>query len=382
MNLFKNKILRSIMIVIGIIGILIIAVLLTLRCSPQFGGTISVKGKKEYSNSTNFKDGKFINRNEVDVAVKITFAGFIKNLPLLFESKDTTTIPSADLPKEDIKLSYLNIKNGETRLFWFGHSSILLQIEDKNILFDPVFSQRASPFSWTGPKRFSSSLPITVNKLPEIDAVIISHDHYDHLDYNTINEIKDKVKMFYTPLGVGVHLKRWGIETKRIVELDWWQEVNTEGLKLIATPSLHTSGRKPNTTASTLWSSWIIKSKKQSIFFSGDGGYDNHFKEIGDKYGPFDFALMECGQYNAMWPKLHMFPEQTVQAGVDIKAKQIMPIHWGAFSISTHPWTEPVERVIRAGEKINLPVIVPKIGEPIIIQDPVKYSDETWWNNN
>ena len=367
------------MIVLGIIAILTLVVVLTYSCSPQFGGVITAKAKNKYSNSPNFKDGKFINRNEVDVAVKITFSDFIKNLPLLFEPRDSTTIPSNDLPREDMELSFVDNEKAKTQLFWFGHSSFLLQIEERNILIDPVFSQRASPFSFMGPKRFSSSLPISVDKLPKIDAVIISHDHYDHLDYKAITKIKDKVKMFYTPLGVGVHLKKWGIEEERIVELDWWQEANADELKFIATPSLHTSGRKPNTTASTLWASWVIKSETESIYFSGDGGYDVHFKEIGERFGPFDFAMMECGQYNEMWPKLHMFPEQTVQAGIDVQAKQIMPIHWGAFSISSHSWTDPVERVIDAAKKAKLPLIIPIIGEPIIIQDTIKYSEETWW---
>lgn len=379
MSLKRKKLLRRFLIVVGFFGILFTTVFMTISCSPQFGGTISDKRMNEYRKSPNFKEGKFVNRNEVDVAVKITFSDFIKNLPLMFESRDYATIPAVDLPKYDIKLSYLNNKNGETRLFWFGHSSFLLQIDNLNILIDPVFSQRAAPFSWVGPKRFSSSLPITADLLPEIDAVIISHDHYDHLDYHAIKELKEKVKMFYTPLGVGSHLERWGIEEDIIVELDWWQKAAVAGLQLIATPSLHTSGRKPNTTGSTQWASWVIKSETESIYFSGDGGYDGHFKEIGERFGPFDFALMECGQYNEMWPKLHMFPEQTVQAGIDIKAMRILPIHWGAFSISSHSWTDPVERVITAAKKAKIPLVIPKIGEAINLNDSINYTKETWW---
>jgi L-ascorbate metabolism protein UlaG (beta-lactamase superfamily) len=378
-KIFSKSITRYLMISIGIIIFVLSIVILTLSCSPQFGGSMSENKLKSYSSSSNFHDGKFINKDGVDVSVKISFSDFIKNIPMMFQAQDTATVPSQDLPMIKIDKPSINSKDGITQVYWFGHSSLFIQIEGKNILLDPVFSMRAAPFSWIGPKRFSSSLPISLENLPEIDAVVISHDHYDHLDYEAILKLKDKTKMFFTPLGVGIHLKRWGVDENKIIELDWWQEINTGDLKFIATPALHTSGRKPNTTASTLWASWVIKSKTESIFFSGDGGYEEHFKAIGEKFGPFNIAFMECGQYNEMWPKLHMFPEQTIQASIDIQAKLVLPIHWGAFTISEHSWTDPIERFTKAANKKNIPVIIPKIGEAIIINDSLQSTPRQWW---
>jgi L-ascorbate metabolism protein UlaG (beta-lactamase superfamily) len=244
-----------------------------------------------------------------------------------------------------------------------------------------MFGKVPAPHPTLGNNRFSKELPIEVEKLPLIDAVLISHDHYDHLDYGSIKKLKEKVKMFYTPLGVGAHLHEWGIEKERIVELDWWQETTFDSLIFRCTPAQHFSGRGLNDRANTLWSSWIIQSEHDNIFFSGDSGYGPHFKEIGDKYGPFDFAMMECGQYNELWPEIHMFPEETAQAGIDVQAKLIMPIHWGAFKLGMHPWTEPVERISKKADELGIEMIIPKIGEPIEFYNSSGIKS-TWWQSN
>ena len=381
-GLFKT-LKRMIIIIVCIVLLLGYIVFLSMKFNPRFGGELSEERNALYISSPNFKDGKFINKNEFDVSPKITLSGFIEGLGHLF-SKDSSGL--ATLPKSDLKVYQLNgpdispVKDS-TRLVWFGHSTFLLQLKNKNVLIDPMFGNVPSPYSWLGEKRFSAKLPITIEKLPKIDAVLLSHDHYDHLDYGSILKLKDKVDRFYTPLGVGIHLEKWGVEKERIVELDWWQSVEHGGLTFRCTPSQHSSGRKLNAMSNTLWSSWVIKSENDNIFFSGDGGYAEHFREIGEKFGPFDFAMLECGQYNEQWPFLHMFPEQTAQAGLDLNAKQIMPIHWGAFRLSNHPWQEPVERLIIAAKKLAIPVVVPKIGEPILIEPVIKYSNEPWWGN-
>jgi len=345
-------------------------------CSPQFGGVATKEQRTEYEKSSNYSDGKFINQKKVDES--LSFKELRKGLwEYLFT-------PSEAKPQNDIlveKIDSLNIAQfkDSTRLIWFGHSTFLLQLENQNILIDPMFSKVAAPYTWLGSNRFSKELPIEIEKMPSIDAVILSHDHYDHLDYKSILKLKNKVKMFYAPLGVGVHLVKWGIEKERIVELDWWQEISSKGLTFKCTPSQHFSGRKFKTRGSTLWSSWIIQSPTENIFFSGDGGYGDHFKEIGERYGPFDFAMMECGQYDEKWSNIHMFPEQTAQAALDIRAKHMMPIHWGAIKLAPHSWSEPVERVIAAAKKLNLPVIIPRIGEPITLQKTIDYSQDAWW---
>lgn len=221
-------------------------------------------------------------------------------------------------------------------------------------------------------------LPIAIEKLPKIDAVVISHDHYDHLDYESIKKLKTKVDAYFVPLGVGVHLEAWDIDSTKITEMDWWEEKTFENIQLVCAPAQHFSGRKFSNGQSTLWSSWIIKTDSTSIYFSGDGGYGTHFKEIGEKYGPFDFAMMECGQYNKMWPDIHMFPEETAQAGVDIQAKAIMPIHWGAFKLALHSWTDPIERVSKKAEELQIHLVAPEIGEPIVINALPK-SNMVWW---
>ena len=208
----------------------------------------------------------------------------------------------------------------------------------------------------------------------------MSHDHYDHLDYETIQKLKDKVGVYFTPLGLGNHLIEWGVNKERINELNWWDSIDFDGIKLICTPARHFSGRGLFDRATTLWCSWVIEGKKDNVFFSGDSGYDTHFKEIGEKYGPFDISLMECGQYNEDWKLLHMMPEETVQAALDLKSKLTMPIHWGGFTLAFHDWTDPIERVVNKAKKLNMPITTPKIGEPVIIGKET-YPIEKWWKN-
>jgi L-ascorbate metabolism protein UlaG (beta-lactamase superfamily) len=263
------------------------------------------------------------------------------------------------------------------KITWFGHSAILLQIDGKNILIDPMLGNAAAPVPFMT-KRFPYVQSLDLDVLPEIDAIIISHDHYDHLDYQTILVLKEKVKHFYTPLGVGSHLRSWGVDASKITELDWWQSTDFEGLRFVATPARHFSGRSISDRNKTQWSSWVIVGAKEKIYFSGDSGYGPHFREIGTKYGPFDFAMLECGQYNERWEAIHMLPEQTVQAALDLKCKRMMPIHWGAFNLSLHSWTDPVERVTEAAAKHNLDVIVPVIGRRFSPAED-KFDTSYWW---
>ncbi|MDH7446422.1 MBL fold metallo-hydrolase [Aquimarina sp. 2201CG14-23] len=363
------------MIGIGII-IGIIVIILFINISPQFGGKPTEEQKAIYAASKNYKDEKFVNTNEVQLDMSLKDMG--KSLVGYFKS-NPNTIPKENLAVEKIDSLNIATYKGKSRLIWFGHSTFLMQIDNKNILIDPMLGEVPAPHPMLGSKRFSKELPIQIEKIPEIDAVLISHDHYDHLDYGSIKKLKNKVKMFYTPLGVGVHLQEWGIEKERIVELDWWQETELDGIRFICTPAQHFSGRGLTDRTKTLWSSWVIKSSTDNIFFSGDSGYADHFKEIGNTYGPFDFAMIECGQYNEMWPDIHMFPEETVQAGLDVKAKKIMPIHWGAFKLAMHTWTDPIERVTKKATELNANIIVPKIGTSIFLDEDTKVEEE-WWN--
>lgn len=366
------------MLVLGGAGILILFGLmgfLFVKLSPQFGGTATDAQKTFYSKSENYKAGKFVNKN--DVKLDMSFTDMRKSLIGFFNAPSNTK-PEKDIPV--LKIDSLDIVRykDSTRLIWFGHSAFLLQMNGKTILIDPMFGDVPAPHPMLGSKRFSKELPIEIEQLPKIDAVIISHDHYDHLDYGSIEKLKDKVSMFYMPLGVGVHLEEWGIEKERIVEMDWWEEIRYEELTFACTPAQHFSGRGFSDRQATLWSSWVIHSDSERLFFSGDSGYGDHFKEIGSKYGPFDFAMLECGQYNKMWPEIHMFPEETAQAGLDVQAKRIMPIHWGAFKLAMHPWTDPVERIGKKAKELNIDLLVPRIGETIHLTDK-KETATNWW---
>ena len=359
----------------AIFGLVVIIGIIFLNFSPQFGKGNNKVQKKEYSKLLNFRNGKFTNQHPspMDVNYWKIFKELTKNAP---NRNPTKSIQIEKIDSASNKSHDANI----TQLTWFGHSTILLEIDGKKILIDPILSKTPSPISFLGAKRYSNSIPIEAEELPFIDAVILSHDHYDHLDYKTIKQIKNKVGRFYTPLGVGNHLKYWGVIEEKITELNWWESVEFDSISLVCTPARHFSGRGLFDRATTLWCSWVIKGTKNNIYFSGDSGYDTHFKEIGDKYGPFDISLMECGQYNEDWKLLHMMPEETVKASVDLKSKLILPIHWGAFTLAFHDWTDPIERAIIKANELNIPITTPKIGEPVMIGDKIFPSDK-WWLN-
>lgn len=344
--------------------------------SPQFGGSPTKEQIAQYEKTGHYKDKKFLNAEEIKMEINChSITSMIKGM--LFPVSDIA-------PKKNIEVEKISqesiLTDKRTRVTWMGHSSFLIEIDNTKILIDPVFSQYAAPYSFLGRKRYHKEMPITLDNLPFIDAIIISHDHYDHLDYQSIKKLKDKTGKFYTTLGVGNHLRKWGVSESNIIELDWWDETTFETLTFICTPARHMSGRGFTDQSATLWASWIIKGTNDNIYFSGDGGYGKHFKEIGEKYGPFDLGLMECGQYNALWADVHMIPEETVQAGIDIHAKMILPVHWGAFTLAMHSWKEPVIRVTKEANRLNIPITTPQIGEPVILGND-DYPTAHWWND-
>ncbi len=364
------------LVIIGLIALLVISSMLFVNYYPSFGGDVTKDQQAEYSRSENYNNGEFV--NEKNVPEEMGLWQTLKIARKFFFTKVPEGSPLNGIEVQSIDSVEIADYRGNTRLIWFGHSAFLLQMSGKNILIDPMFGAVPAPHPFLGRARFGGGLPIEIEKLPHIDAVIISHDHYDHLDYGTILKLKPKVKKYYMPLAVGVHLKAWGIEANKILELDWWQGAEFGDLEFICTPAQHFSGRKINNRQSTLWSSWVIRSGVESIFFSGDSGYGPHFNEIGDKYGPFDFAMIECGQYNKMWPDIHMFPEETVQAGIDLRSRVIMPIHWGSFQLALHSWTDPIERAKFTAHRLKAYLVSPEIGRPINIYDLSGLYNE-WW---
>lgn len=265
-------------------------------------------------------------------------------------------------------------KNGD--FVWFGHSTVLMKTDSVTVLADPVF-YNASPVPMTV-KPFPMQTVHTIDDLPEIDVVIISHDHYDHLDYKAIQELDEKVSRFLVPLGVKAHLLHWGVNAEKITEMDWYENTQYQSVEFVFTPSRHFSGRGITNRSSTLWGSWVVNSSSANIFFSGDSGYFDEFKKIGERYGPFDIAFVEDGAYSVNWSQIHLMPEESVQVGIDLGTKVYFPIHWGKFDLSTHVWTEPIERAKKEAEKHNLSVATPIIGEVFTATD---YSKSTWWRS-
>ena len=376
LNLMKK--LKSTIKVIGIaiagivlLGVIIITLFINL--SPQFGREATKAQKVEYVKSGHYNKGKFVNTRLT--VMDLNYWELIKKLMKGSPNRQ----PGKDILVEKIdSTEIVNHEANITRLTWFGHSAFLLELDGKKILIDPMFGRSPSPHPWVGSPRYSKELPIEIEKLPFIDAIILSHDHYDHLDYGSIQKLKSKVGAYYTPLGVGNHLEAWGVGKEKIHELNWWDKIMFDNIELVCTPARHFSGRGIMDRSTTLWSSWVIKGNTENIFFSGDSGYDDHFKEIGDKYGPFDISMMECGQYNEDWKAIHMMPEETAQAAVDLNSKLMMPIHWGAFTLAFHDWTDPAERVTKKADELNMPIATPKIGEVLIVGDST-YPQERWW---
>ncbi|MGY4384214.1 L-ascorbate metabolism protein UlaG (beta-lactamase superfamily) [Pedobacter sp. UYP24] len=262
------------------------------------------------------------------------------------------------------------------KVIWFGHSSYFLNLDGVKVLVDPVFSERTSPFAFLGTKSFKGTNFINAEDFPDLDIILITHDHYDHLDYKSILKLKDRTKLFITSLGVGAHLERWGIAPEKIKELAWGEAAQTDGLSFIATPARHFTGRKFKRNQ-TVWSAFVLKTPKGNLYLGGDSGYDTHFAEVGDKYGPFELAILECGQYNHFWPLIHMFPEQTVQAAKDLKAKVLLPVHWGKFTLAAHNWDDPILRVVKAAAESQQLIATPLQGESVVIG--ATYPIRQWW---
>lgn len=367
------KIKMMLIITGSVILLLLITVALVLSFSPQFGASPTKAQRQDFEKLDNYEDGKFFNLIETSMNIK-----FGKMLSQMFGSSENRS-PARDIDPSRIDSTEIaDYGDGPARLTWFGHSAFLLELDGKTILIDPMLGDHAAPFSWSGPGRYSQNLPINIEQLPHIDAIILSHDHYDHLDYESILKLKDKTDRFYTALGVGSHLRRWGVNSQKIEELNWWDETSLDEIKLICAPARHFSGRALLDRNATLWCSWVIQGDSTNIYFSGDGGYGPHFTEIGERFGPFDISLMECGQYNEQWQAIHMMPEETVQAAIDVKSKLLLPIHWGAFTLAFHEWTDPVVRAVQAAEEKGIPITTPFIGDPILVRSD-EIANSAWW---
>ena len=284
--------------------------------------------------------------------------------------------PTTKLPAKSVQTSYFSDPGDkQLNVTWLGHSSLMINMDGYRLLIDPVFAKR---ISLLGPTRFNGDVPMDIHRLPLIDVVLISHDHYDHLNKYSVKKLIKKARRFVVPLAVGQRLIRWGVPAEKIIELDWWEVYQFDDkLTLVATPAQHFSGRGLTDRNRTLWASWVVRSPSHKIFFGGDSGYFSGFAQIGEKYGPFDMTFIECGAYNEAWSQIHMFPEQTVQAHLDLGGHILYPIHWGTFNLAMHSWYEPMERLTAEAVAAGVSVATPIVGETTIFGE--KMPANKWW---
>ncbi|AOP33784.1 hypothetical protein A0128_07970 [Leptospira tipperaryensis] len=331
--------------------------------------TASSEREARIKASPNWKDGQFVNPQPLinDVSESI--------LSLFRKSEFSSPIEELNVHRPEPSLYDVEPASG-MRVTWFGHSSTLVEIDGYKILTDPIWSDRSSPVTWAGPKRWYAP-PLSFEDLPKIDVVVISHDHYDHLDYKTTLALNEKGVVFIVPLGVGKHLSHWGILESKIVELDWWESFSIRELKIVATPARHASGRILLDKDEHLWAGYALIGAKHRLYYSGDTGLFPAMKDIGEKYGPFDLTMIETGQYNQAWPDWHIGPEQAVIAHKMVRGKSFLPVHWALFELAAHGWTEPIERVLVKAKEMGVNVFTPKPGQSFEPEASENFS--RWW---
>lgn len=325
-------------------------------------------------NSPQFRDGKFINPIDVPMMVPGSTWKYIKKQ---FFSSRIDPKPKGELPLKPIQPNeWIGLDKGDLFFAWLGHSSILITMDGKTILVDPVLEKRASPVSWIGPKRFHPP-PVIAKDLPPIDVVLITHDHYDHLEKTTVKQLKDKTGLFLVPLGMGELFEDWGITPEKVKELDWWEQHVVGPLAFIATPGVHYARRGLFDGDKRLWCSWSIRGQSRKVFVSGDSGYFDGFKEVGERLGPFDITFLKIGSYDDMWKQVHLTPEEAVQQHQDLGGGILMPLHWATFDLALHPWYEPIERTLAAADLSNVQIITPLIGERVAFNQLPEVN--AWW---
>lgn len=319
------------------------------------------------------RDGRFHNQ------VALPKDGVLKKLRIGFKylllRKPPETRPASALSLQPMTRQQV-LEAPDHSLWRLGHSTVLLKLRGRFFITDPVFAERASPVQWAGPLRFHAP-PLALEELPPLTAVVLSHDHFDHLDEQAIRRLAPRTEHFLAPLGVGELLVEWGVPPAKVRQLDWWQETEVEGVRFVATPAQHFSGRGLFDSNRRLWASWVMIDEDLRVFFSGDTGYFAGFREIGKRYGPFDLTLIETGAYNVAWPSVHMQPEQSLQAHLDLRGRWLLPIHNGTFDLSIHSWQEPFERILALANAEQVQLSTPQMGERVSLDSP--HPGQNWW---
>ncbi len=361
------------MLIALVIIIAFVAVVAIFMRLPRFGSKPSGERLALIKQSPNYRDGAFQNQSPTpSLTDGATYSSVIKEF---FFMRNKNVTPPHPLPS--VKTDLLSLDRNEDVLVWFGHSSYFMQVDGKRILVDPVLSGHASPFSFTT-KAFPGTDRYEPEDIPEIDYLFISHDHWDHLDHEAITQLKPKIKQVITSLGTGAHLERWGYDKNRIIEKDWYQEIALgDGFTVHTVPGRHFSGRTFKRNQS-LWCAFALKTPTMNIFIGGDSGYDKHFAEAGKMYGPFDLAILECGQYSKNWKHIHMMPNEVLLAAKDLKAIRLLPVHSSKFALSTHDWDAPLKTLTELNKQEHLNMITPMIGERVELNDASQQFGK-WW---
>lgn len=362
-------------VLIVIIAVVIGFVFLYMQL-PVFGQEPNGERLERMEKSPNYRNEQFHNQNSTPMFVskKGMFSVIIDKL---FDEKPQGLRPKNIIPT--IKTDLKSIPKEKDIVVWFGHSSYYIQMYGKRFLIDPVFSKHASPVPILI-SCFEGTNIYSVEDMPPIDYLLITHDHYDHLDYRTIKKLNPKIKQVICGLGVGSHLERWDYSKDKIMEMDWNETIElVDGFKINSCPTRHFSGRTTKRN-NTLWLSFVLQTPSKTIFISGDGGYDSHFAEIGKKFEKIDFAFLELGQYNEKWKYIHSMPEQVIQEAKDLNAQKVLPIHWGKFALAEHHWKEPIERLMSSNKKDNLNILTPMIGEIVDLNNDSQVFP-LWWEN-
>jgi len=341
----------------------------------QFGGSPNKEWIDLYKKSENWKNGSFQNLEHTSLA------GNLLDFPRIIYKQLTSLAgsePKQNLPVLAFDKELFLAPTEKSKFIWYGHSVVLMRMANKTILIDPMLGPDTTPIAPIPTKRFSSNTLDFIDDFPEIDLLLMTHDHYDHLDYSSIQKLKHKTRKYFVSLGVKRHLIAWGVQADLITEFDWWDAHDLEDIKISFTPTRHFSGRGLRDRRKTLWGGWVFKTSNENIWFSGDGGYGKHFKEIGKRLGPFDFGFMECGQYNLDWHDVHLFPNESVQAGKDAGAQKLIPVHWAGFKLSyQHTWKQPAIEFANSAEELQIAYALPKLGELFQVDSDIK---DAWWD--
>jgi L-ascorbate metabolism protein UlaG (beta-lactamase superfamily) len=356
----------------GILAVAASALVLSTGCLASFGARPDPARLASAARASRYADGRFVN---VLPPTQSNGPGWSTFKELLFGGQQRT--PPGPLPLVDpLEIWETPIAEG-IRVTWLGHSTLLIEVDGVRVLTDPVWSDRASPSQLIGPQRFHPP-PVPLTALPRLDAVIISHDHYDHLDMDSIEALAATGVRFFVPLGVADHLKKWGVPEGQLEELDWWGEARvTSAVSLVATPSRHFSGRGLGDRDTTLWASWVIRSEDRRVYFSGDTGLTPQFEEIGRRLGPFDLVMLEVGAFHPSWGDIHLGPENALEAHRMLGGGPLLPIHWSTFSLAIHAWDEPLERLTELAREQQVTVLTPKLGAPLVVGHEARF--DPWW---